>query len=555
MLISKFNRIIRSRLVWTILGGIFALSLVVFIGPNTGCGTTANTGSIEGTLNGKPVASYDFRMARSFELRMRESKELSEDQQAKLRQRVWARIAALQAAESMGITVSDEEVATVIQRDPSFVDKRKGVFDKDLYARIILDQLHVGVETFELFLRQDMILRKMHQVMQSSVWSPPSEVTAKLNSVTDVLTVQGVFLRRSKLTPPPMVAQEDARRLFDERPEVFRIPDKRAVRYVRFPIEEAEQPAPGDEEIRAFYDANADKYASTDTNGPVTIPIEQVRGEIVSNLVHRAAVGKARERAMAFVLDMQPEPGRFGRAAKSFDALAAANSLQLQTSRLFSAHDRLPEFKAGPDFAKRAFSLDPDGRDQSVSDPVLGETAVFVMALHTNIESRLPDFTEVSDRAMRLARDRKQSELFQAKCAEIRKAVADGVGAGKSFDDAVSPFGLVVTNFPTFSLYNPNEEEQTFEHADAVKPAVMSLQKGEASDVVPMEDDALLVFMKDRKPGDLLSAEMLRPELTARINGYRANLVFSDWQDYLLKVGALDDQAIKAQERAKEPSN
>jgi hypothetical protein len=70
----------------------------------------------------------------------------------------------------------------------------------------------------------------------------------------------------------------------------------------------------------------------------------------------------------------------------------------------------------------------------------------------------------------------------------------------------------------------------------------MSLREGDVSGVIPFEEDALVVFMKSRKPGDMLSAEVLRPELTSRINSYRANLVFSEWQDYLLKAGALEDK-------------
>jgi hypothetical protein len=554
MLISKFNRIIRSRLVWSILGGIFALSLVVFIGPNTGsCTDSPKAGPVEGTLNGKPVGSHDFLTARLFELRLRESTPLSDSAQAKLRQRVWARIATLQAAESMGITVSDAEVAAVIQRDPSFTDKRKGSFSRDLYARIVLDQLHTDVETFEEFLRQDMILRKMHQLMQAAVWSPAAEITAKLNNVTDVLTVKAATMRRSQLVPPQTVTLEDSRRIYDEHPEMFRVPEKRAVCFVRFPILDAEQPAPGDEDVRAFYEANADKYATTDTNGPVTIPLEQVRAEIVSNLQHRAATASTRDRAMGFVLDLQPD--RFGKTPTTFEGLAAARDVQVHTSRLFSASDRLPELKTGTDFAKRAFMLDSESRDQTVSDPVLGEDAVFVMTLHTNIEAHLPAFTEVTERATRIARDRMESELFKTKCSEVRKAVADSVGAGTPFDDAVAPFHLSVTNFPVFSLYSPNEEEQAFDPPDAVKPAVMTLQKGEVSDVIQDDVGAMIVFMQDRKSGDLLAAETLRPQFTSRINNYRGELVFSDWQDYLLKVGALDDQALKAQETAKETSN
>lgn len=554
MLISKFNRIIRSRIVWTLLGGVFALSLVVFIGPNTGsCSPNGDVGPVEGTLNGKPVSSHEFRLARFYELRMREPSNMSDEAQARLRQRVWGRIAALRAAEEMGITVSDEEMAAVIQRDPSFTDSRKGTFSKDLYARIIMEQLRTTVETFEDFLRQDMILQKVHQTMQSAVWSPASEISSKLNGMTDILTVQGIMMSRDTLAPLPQVSLDDARKLFEEKPDMFRIPNKRAVRYVSFAIKDADEKAPADEDVRAFYDQNADRYTRPGTNGDsVAVPIEEVRAEIVSNIQHRAAVNTAREAAMSFLLDLQPD--RPGATAKTFEARAATGGMQIQTSRLFSANDRLPEFKAGTDFAKRAFMLDAEVRDTAVSDPVVGENAVFLMALQTNIEARLPDFKEVEDRAMRLARERRRAEMFQSKCEEVRKSVSEAVGAGKTLDAAVASLGVTVTNFPTFSIYSQGEEEQSFDYADAVKPAVMSLRQGDVSSVIPLGEDALVVYMKNRKAGDLLSAEVLRPELTSRINGYRANLLFSEWQDHLLKAGGLDDKAAKDRKASEDAS-
>jgi hypothetical protein len=388
-----------------------------------------------------------------------------------------------------------------------------------------------------------MTLQKVHQAMQAAVWSPAAEVSSKLSGMTDVLSVQGVVLPRAKLTSPPSVSEEDARKLFDEKPEMFRIPAKRAVRYVQFAVRDADEKAPSDEDVRAYYDQNADRYTRPGTNESVAIPLEEVRAEIVSNLQHRAAVSTARDKAMAFVLDLQPD--RPGAPAKTFDGQAVAAGQQIHTSRIFSASDRLPDFRAGVDFAKRAFALDSESGDRAVSDPVIGEDSVFVMVLHTNIDSRIPEFKEVEERATRLARERRRSELFQNKCEEVRKAVADAVAAGKSVETAATSFGLSVTNYPSFSLYDPNEESQSFEHADAVKPAVMSLREGDVSGVIPFEEDALVVFMKSRKPGDMLSAEVLRPELTSRINSYRANLVFSEWQDYLLKTGALEDKGSR----------
>jgi len=145
MLITKFNRVIRSRVVWLILGGLFAFSLVWFVGPNTsGCSANASTGPEEGILNGKPVTTREFAMARYFELGMRQNlPDLSDEVREQIRQATWRRLAALQEAARLGIAVTDTELATMIRRVPAF--SANGGFNRVQYETAIRRQYSVDV--------------------------------------------------------------------------------------------------------------------------------------------------------------------------------------------------------------------------------------------------------------------------------------------------------------------------------------------------------------------------------------------------------------------------
>jgi parvulin-like peptidyl-prolyl isomerase len=549
MVITKFNRVIRSRLVWLILGGLFAFSLVWFVGPNTsGCSPSANAGPEEGILNGKPVSTRDFALARYFELGMRQNlPDLSDETRERIRQAVWRRLAALEEAKRLGISVTDAELATLIRRAPAF--SANGAFDRMQYEAAVRKQYGADVETFEEFIRQNIVLRKLQAMLQSAVWHTPSEVAAKLNNITDEFFIEMAELKRSHLAPPPEASADEAQKYFEDNPERFRVPEKISVRYVAFPIPRAEErPAPTEEAIQAYYDAHSERYSTVETNGTVTpVPIATVKAEIVTNLQAEAAVSTTREQAMEFVLKLQPD--RFGNSA-TFDALAAQRGMAIHTSRFFSATEPLPELKVGLDFTRQAIGLDRTSRDKDVSNPVVGEEAVYVLAAHTNQPSRIPEFSEVKIQASRLAAVRKQEELFKKRCDEIRQSVVAAVAGGSPFDAALKTQGLSVTNVPPFSLYESSEETNSFAYADTVKPAIMTLQKGTVSAVLDAEPDALLVFVRDRKPADPLTAESLRPQLLAGLDNHRGEIVFADWADQLVKGGRLVDKRPSARERA-----
>jgi peptidyl-prolyl cis-trans isomerase D len=82
----------------------------------------------------------------------------------------------LLAAKSLGITVTDKELQSVIMRDPRFM--RDGVFRKDIYFRT-LELNRRTPEQYEQFMRRELVLQKMRRMIDSAVDMTPVE-TAQL---------------------------------------------------------------------------------------------------------------------------------------------------------------------------------------------------------------------------------------------------------------------------------------------------------------------------------------------------------------------------------------
>ena len=121
MLITQFNKLIRNKFVWTVFAVIIAFFFVGASVSSRGCSADAgDRRGMEGKLFGENVTSREFAMARYFEMGLRYDSALTPEQSAALRERTWARLAALRLAEQMGLGATEDEVMQALQQDPSF---------------------------------------------------------------------------------------------------------------------------------------------------------------------------------------------------------------------------------------------------------------------------------------------------------------------------------------------------------------------------------------------------------------------------------------------------
>ena len=173
MLISKFNRMIRSKILWGVFAVLISLAFVfTFTGGSGGCNDKdVPRGDIAGKIGDQDVSQRDYLMARFFELGMRRNINLPPEGEQVLRERVWERLAALQAAEGLGIRISDAEVAAAIHRDRAFADN--GQFSGERYKTVIERQVGVAVPVFESYLRQELALEKLREMASAFAWVLP----------------------------------------------------------------------------------------------------------------------------------------------------------------------------------------------------------------------------------------------------------------------------------------------------------------------------------------------------------------------------------------------
>lgn len=533
LLITKFNKLIRNKLIWTLIAVVIVFAFVLAGAATDGCGNNQQTGRGAGSLFGEEISRQELAQAQYFELGLRQT-QLDDEQRVMLRKRAWMRLAALKTAADLGIRVSDAEVGAAIQRDATF--QENGVFNKERYKAIVEQQLRVPVSVFETYLRQELAFRILGGVLESAVWSSPYEVQQKLNNLTDRFTVDVATLGTNKVADAK-ASSEEIQTYFEENTDRFMIPERVAVRYVCFPISNyVAKTHVTRESIELAYTNHLDRYTSTDTNGvSTTTPLTNVFATIREELTREEATFLAKDDATEFVMSLAKD--RYGHQS-TFEESAKSWAVTIHTSELFSATDVVTNLAVGPSFNRAAFELEDQG-DNSFSDAVVGDEDVFVLAAHVRQPERIPDLDEVRADVVPLANADARRKALLAKANDIRNAIVTATQGGQSFSKAAEEAGLTVVTTKPFTVYEGMGDE--IPGSFRISQEVVSLASGEISETIDAEDDVHIVHVVRREIGDFGQSAGLRPQLVQTLDRYLSNLLFTRWGEYILELGNYKD--------------
>jgi peptidyl-prolyl cis-trans isomerase D len=165
-------------------------------------------------------------------------------------------------------------------------------------------------------------------------------------------------------------------------------------------------------------------------------PLEEVRESIASKLGEKAAADRAFDLAASDALEL-----REGRT--DMEKVASARGLELETTDMLAKGDIVTEVGANPAFVDAALELEEQGK---TSDPVRVGDSYYILQLQERRESRVPELTEVRDKAERKYREEQARELAQRKASDLIATLE----SGKSLEEVATAEGLEVTETEAF---------------------------------------------------------------------------------------------------------
>ncbi len=557
MLITKFHKLIRNRLLWLGFLVVVVFSFVIWGTQMPDAGTVGPNAA--GRLDGENISFEEYQQARfntylSIVLMTGRPISITPEVEEELHNLAWQRIITLREAADLGITSSDDEVITSI-RSFDFLRDDSGQFSQqayDQFAQNFLTQLRAGKRDFEEHVRQEIIVQKFRSMVERLQLVSPTEITRTFDTLTDRFTVEYVAIEPSLVEQDVQVSEEDIRAYFDNDPAAFTVPEQMVVKAAIFPVAEfAENVEVSDEEIEEYYDFNLDQFAlpnedeAQDTNTfsltPTEYrPLEEVREEIVAVVKERQAAVLATESANAFVqeLSFQRKEGR-----GVFDSLAATLDVEIVLTSPFSSRQVPVELaEADIELTRQAFNLTDDD-DYYYSDPITYTNNVYVLGLVERQTERIPAFEEVRDAAAAQAREFAIFNALTEKAEEIRGSAVAGLGAGLSFDEVMAEYSLIPVKPEAFTI---NSEDIDPVIASSLVRPLLVLNAGEVSEVVTGDRGFYVGYVKEREVNQELSATAMRPQIVGTLRRQSAQVAFSELQKHLLKQHGFEDLTRRA---------
>ncbi|MFU8780783.1 MAG: SurA N-terminal domain-containing protein [Kiritimatiellia bacterium] len=531
MLISKFNKLIRNKVVWAGFAILVSLSMVGLFAPQPRDGRE-NRREGFGTLFGESVSRDEFVRARLF-VQAFQPMRGGEDVQQLVDEEAWARLAALRYGEQLGIRVLASELVDTIRQDRTFWEN--GVFSMPRYQFLVEQQIGVPVAWFEEYIRQELLLDRLRDLLGLSLWVPSSELEDNASRFTDTYEVSYVMVTPDEDLAVAAVGEEAARVVYEDSPGMFIVPESRKVIYARFAhAEHIDLEQITMRQIEARYELDSERFVFTDpeTDVVLTQPLAEVEDVIRQELAEQEALALSSEKAMALVDELSlVERGQ----AVSLAALAESMAVPVFTSDWFHVAGPEPEgISAGAAFVQAAFRLSRVDPAQSFSFSVPGTNAVYVLQLDDVREEYLPVFEDVKDAALALARQRAEEAAFTAYVQSVHTRISDGLREGLGFAALAEREGKALTEIKPFTLVDADPRDIPF-FAD-LAPDLLPLQAGELTDAIQTTEGAVIAYLQSRVPGALDERLAIKPDLAQMMASGVENVHFQTWMQAVLEA-------------------
>ncbi len=378
-----------------------------------------------------------------------------------------------QAAEKMGVLVTDKEIQQVILSVPAF--KQNGVFDQRLYQAALRNAGMKPVD-FEENVRQEMYLRKVQALLTAGIFVPDSE--ARQHYLYENAEINIEFLRIDASSCVSSVNATDTRleNWFQKHKEEFKTDPQIKLRYILFSRKAAAKGVNAtDTEIKAYFQEH---------KAEIHVPEMRKASHILLKIPQDANATKVQE-----VKKRAEEIIKKLKAGASFSAMAKKFSQDPATA---AKGGELGFFKKGMmvrPFDEKVFSM----KEGQISKPVRTRFGFHIIKLEKIKPARDKGLKEVQTLIAQKIKDKKIEKTIWDQANKAYDTIIE-LGSleayAKSANKTIEETGFFPRNHPDPILgFNPQ-----------VLGAVFSLGKGELSSLLEVPKGVIIAEVVDKKP-------------------------------------------------------
>ncbi|MGB0895352.1 MAG: SurA N-terminal domain-containing protein [Parashewanella sp.] len=400
-----------------------------------------------------------------------------------------------QAANKLGLTVSDEQIKQAILAETAF--QTDGKFDNDRY-QAILRQLGYQPTTFRNTMRSDMTRRQLINALVGSEFSLKSEATevAKLQGQTR--DIQYAIVNSEPLMKDIVISDEQVKQYYDDNSAQFVRPEMVSLDYVELNAADyAKDIDVTDEEAKTFYEEHKSQYQTQEKR-------------LAAHILIQFGDDKAKAKAKAEAIEKQLEGGA------NFADLAKKDSEDTFSAKEGGKLDWYEQGVMEPAFDKALFAL-KKGQQSKVVETDFGFHIIKLLDVKP---STTEDFSKVKSDIIAEIKAKHAEEEFY----DVKQTLADT--SYEQPDSLVDAAKAVNAQVKHTVLFSRNSVPSAIDNPQVIKAAFSDevLQSGLNSEVIELGDNHVMVLrVNEHKVAGTKSFDEVKNDIVNRLKLDKAN--------------------------------
>lgn len=309
-------------------------------------------------------------------------------------------------AQKLDIQITKEEVQSIVKGYDVFnVDD---AFNEDRYRKV-LDSNRLTPEIFEQQIIDDLLMKKMRETIAASVKVSEQEAKEWFDWKNTTVDINAVLFEpgdHKDIEP----GEDELKAFFDKNNEKYLTKPKRNVRYLHFdPKDYQSKVNVSEEEVQEYYDSNYDEFYYTPKKVEarhILIPVKESDTEEIVN--------QKKEKCNE-LLNKIKKGEDFAELAKKFSEDPAS-----KRNGGFLAAFKKEEM--APPFAEKAFSMKPG----EVSEPVLTQFGWHIIKVEKIHEEKVKDIETEGPKISAKLLDKKADRAAREEAAEVYDVSIEG---------------------------------------------------------------------------------------------------------------------------------
>ncbi len=352
-------------------------------------------------------------------------------------------------AEKMNLSVSDQELAENISKQPQFQKDNK--FSNSLYQNYLRFS-RIGAKDFEDSQRKNLLRVKLEGVIKASTQISETEIQEAYKKENEKIKFKYIGFSKDYFKPASRPSDEDIQKYFESHKSQFEVPEQIQVRYVKLTPKMIEDTIEiYEEDVKDYYNSNKAKYfikkrykashilIKSDTSLPFGEDLSEEEKEKLLNDADEKTKIKADE-----ILKQIKEGADFSEMAKKHSADTASGNNGGSLGQ-FSQGLMVPEFEAALDLLKPG----------ELGGPVKTMFGFHIIRLEEMKEEHLKPLAEVQEEIKKTLKEDKARKRIRRIAKKIRKAA----GVGNNLTQAVLEYKAETqtTEFISRKIHNVPE--------------------------------------------------------------------------------------------------